>query len=39
MWQLKTQLFASSYDFEASYNTLVTSLSKKSSIYQLGLEE
>ena len=39
MWQLETQLFASSYDFEVSYNTLVTSVSKKSSVYQLGLEK
>ena len=39
MWQLETQLFATSYIllayiFEASYSTLVTSVSKKSSVYQ-----
>ena len=43
MWQLVTQLFASSYIwlpyiFEASYSTVVTSVSKKSSVDQSELE-
>ena len=44
MWQLETQLFASSYIwlayiFEGSYSTVVTSVSKKSSVNQSGLEK
>ena len=44
MSQLQTQLFASSYIwlahiFEASYSTVVTSISKKSSIDQSELEK
>ena len=44
MWQLETQLFAFSYIwlaciFEASYSTLVTSVSKKWSIDQSELEK
>ena len=44
MWQLETQLFASSYIwlvyiFEVSYNTDVMSVSKKSSLNQLELEK
>ena len=44
MWQLCTQLFASSYIwlahfFEASYSTVVTSVSKKSSVDQSELEK
>ena len=44
IWQLETQLFASSYIwlayiFEASYCTLVTSVSKKSSVDQSELEK
>ena len=44
MWQLETQLFASSYIwlayiFEASYSTVVTSVSKKSSVDQSELEK
>ena len=44
MWQLETQLFDSSYIllayiFQASYSTLVTSLSQKSSVYQSELEK
>ena len=43
MWQLEAQLFAPSciwlvYIFEASYSTLVTSVSKKSSTDQSELE-
>ena len=44
MWQLETQLFASSYTwlayiFEASYSTVVTSVSKKSSANQSELKK
>ena len=44
MWLLETQIFASSYIwltyiFEASYSTLVTSVSKKSSVDQSELEK
>ena len=44
MWQLETQLFASSYIwlpyiFEASNSTLVTSVNKKSSIDQSELDK
>ena len=44
MWQLEVQLFASSYIwtvyiFEASYSTLVTLVSKKSSVDQLELKK
>ena len=44
MWQLETQLFASPYIqlvyiFEAIYNSLVTSMSKKSSVDQSELEK
>ena len=44
MWQLETQLFASSYIelayiSEANYSTLVTSASKKWSIDQSELEK
>ena len=44
MWRLETQLFASSYIwltyiFEASYSTVVTSVSKKSSVDQSELEK
>ena len=44
MWQLETQLFASSYIwltyiFEASYSTVVMSVSKNSSVDQLELEK
>ena len=44
MWQLETQLFASPsiqlvYIFEASYRTLVTSVSKKSNVDQSQLEK
>ena len=44
MWQLETHLFASpyiklAYMFEASYSTLVTSVSKKSSVNQSELKK
>ena len=44
MWQSENQLFASSYIqlayiFEASYSSLVTSVSKKSSVDQSELEK
>ena len=44
MWQLETQLFASSfvwlaYIFKASYSTLATSVSKKSSVDQSEREK
>ena len=44
MWQLETQLFASSYIwlpyiFEASYSTVVTPVSEKSSVDQSELEK
>ena len=44
MWQLYSQLFASSYIwlaciFEASYSTVVTSVSKKSGVDQSELEK
>ena len=44
MWQLETQLFASSYTwlayiFEASYSMVVTSVSKKSSANQSELKK
>ena len=44
MLQLETQLFAYSYIllvyiFEASYSTLVTSVSQKSSVDQLKFEK
>ena len=44
MLQLETQLFASSYIwlayiFEASYSTVVTSVSKKSSVDQSELKK
>ena len=44
VWQLETQLFALpyiwlAYIFEASYSTLVTPVSKKSSVDQSELEK
>ena len=44
MWQLETQLFSSSYIwlayiFEGIYSTVVTSVSKKSSVNQSELEK
>ena len=44
IWQLETQLFASSYIwlvyiFKASYSTVVTSFSKKSNVNQSELEK
>ena len=44
MWQLYSQLFACSYIwlvyiFEASYSTVVTLVSKKSSVDQAELEK
>ena len=43
MWQLETRLFASyiwlAYIFETSYSTVVTLVSKKSSVDQSELEK
>ena len=44
MWEMETQIFASSniwlaYIFQASYSTVVTSVSEKSSVDQSKLKK